>query len=426
MSIVRSVVCLVWGLGLSLLACVTLAPAARAGAQNLLANPGFEAPLPDHAWMPAAWDTSRGNTEMVFFGRDAYSAHTGQYGISVANASASLLLWHNWSQSLDVTPDMWGKDMVFTIWTKSNGVDGRGYACLQAFRDSVGKMAREWKIDRTTAGRKLGLAAVNDPITDLAWQRQSFNDSETAWTQRSLRVYLPPSTNIITVRLGLFGTGQVLFDDASLTLEPAAPAVVPPLHTNLLSDPGFEGPSLGWELSTPSFPDFIAERDTTLSHTGKACMHFHCEAGLVSGRTGVAQVFCNRALAGKRLRLSGFAKADSLGSAIFMHLFFHTRSGFVRESTPQSVFGNKDWTKLLVEADAPEDTYAVWAWIEYTAPVVGHAYFDDLSLEVLGPATGQPTPGTIPVDARPAASPRPKAARSAKVVKPAVKTVRKK
>ena len=95
------------------------------------------------------------------------------------------------------------------------------------------------------------------------------------------------------------------------------------------------------------------------------------------------------------------------------------KSAFVRESTPQSVFGNADWTKLTVEADVPEDTYAVWALMEYTAPVVGHAYFDDLSLEVLGPATGRPTPGTIPADARPASSGKPRTA------KPAIKSVKK-
>src|SRR5947207_2252803 len=79
---------------------LTHAPAAQADGANLLLNPGFEDSLASHPWMPAAWDTSRGNTEMVFFGRDAFSAHSGKYGVSVANASATLPLWHNWSQSI--------------------------------------------------------------------------------------------------------------------------------------------------------------------------------------------------------------------------------------------------------------------------------------------------------------------------------------
>src|SRR5436309_2675962 len=50
-------------LGSALTIVFALARASTAGAegQNLLSNPDFEAPLGDHPWMPAAWDTSRGN-----------------------------------------------------------------------------------------------------------------------------------------------------------------------------------------------------------------------------------------------------------------------------------------------------------------------------------------------------------------------------
>src|SRR5258705_5428147 len=204
-------------------------------------------------------------------------------------------------------------------------------------------MARDWKLDRSTAGRRLLLSGVNDPVTDLGWKRESFGDNTTDWVKRSVRVYLPPTTSIVTVRMGLFGTGQVLFDDASLTLETAEPATVPPLHANILQDPGFEGDALAWELSTPPFPPYLAARDTVIAHTGKACMHFRCVAGLIAGRSGVAQVFCNRALSGKRLRLVGYAKAESLGSSVFVDLFFHTKTGFARTSSPQTVYGNMDW-----------------------------------------------------------------------------------
>ena len=166
--------------GVVAIACMlAAAPGAHADGQNLLGNPGFEAPLGDHPWMPAAWDTSRGNTDMVFFGRDDFSAHTGKFGVSVANASATLPLWHNWSQTLDVSPDMWGKDIVLTVWTRNNGVEGRGYIGLQAYRDTVGKMAREWKTDRSSAGRRMMLSGVNDPIIDLGWKRESFSENTT-------------------------------------------------------------------------------------------------------------------------------------------------------------------------------------------------------------------------------------------------------
>jgi len=369
---------------------------ARADGRNLLGNPGFEDAIEAHEWMPAAWDTSKGNTEMVFFGRDDFSAHSGKYGVNLANASATIPLWHNWNQTVDVTPDMWDKDAVLTVWTRSNGVDGRGFVSVKAYRDSVGKMSRQWKLSRDDAARKLMLAGTNDPVTDLGWKRESFDQQETPWMQRTLRVYVAPSTDVLIVSLGLYGTGQVMFDDASLTLEAPTPAQLPAPHTNLLADPGFEGNTLPWEISAPPWPPIIVGRDTTRAHSGSASMHFNQEVGIVAGTAGVAQVINNRALSGQRLRLTAYAKAESLGSAIFVHLFCHTRTGFTHESSPQSVYGTMNWTKLVVEADVPPDTYDVWAWIQYTAPVPGHAYFDDGVLELLGPATGAPQPGLKP------------------------------
>ena len=369
------------------------APGARAAGRNLLVNPGFEDPLAGHPWMPAGWDTSRAGTEAVLFTRDDYSKHEGSFGVGVANASTSLPLWHNWSQTIAVTPDMWGKDLVFSVWSKNNGLEGRGYVLLQAFRDTVGVLARKWGLPRGAAGRRGGFPGVNDPIVDLAWDRASFAERETDWIQRDLRVFLPPTTNLITVRIGLYGIGQVLFDDASLTLEPAKPAVAPPLHTNLLADPGFEAGGLGWELSIPPFPMYTAGPDTVHPHSGTYCMHFNQEHGMVAGRAGVSQVFCNRALSGKRVRFSAYGRSDTLRSQILLHLYCHTRTGVTQVPSVGRVSTTSDWTPLAVECDVPRDTYSVWAHIEYTAPVAGHAYFDDASFEVLGPATGAPTPG---------------------------------
>jgi hypothetical protein len=129
-------------------------------------------------------------------------------------------------------------------------------------------------------------------------------------------------------------------------------------------------------------------------------MHFHCQDGLVSGRAGVAQVLVHRGLEGKRLRLTGFAKAESLQSQIGMQLFCHTRTGMKIEKSAMQVYGTADWTPIIVETDVPPETYAVWAWILYTAPIPGHAYFDDLSLQILGPATGAPTPSAWAPEAK--------------------------
>jgi hypothetical protein len=392
------------------------AAGARADEKNLFTNGGFEETLKGHPWMPAGWDTSRAGTETVFFGRDAFSAHSGGFGVSVANASTTLPLYHNWSQTIDVGPESWGKDLVLKVWTKSNGVDGRGYVLLQAFRDTVGKVARQLGVSRDVAGRRAGFPGVNDPIADLAWKRVTFDDPETDWVPREVRVYVAPTTNIVTARLGLYGTGQVMFDDVSLAMVDAQPAPEVPLNTNLLQNPGFEGSLLGWEVSMPPFPPFIADRDSTVAHTGKSSMHMFVKSGLVSGRTGVAQVFSNRALIGKRLRLTAFAKAESLQSQIGLQLFFHTTTGMKVEKSSMQVYGTTGWKPMIVESDVPPDTYEIWAWIMYTAPIPGHAYFDDLSLTVVGPANGQPTPD--------AWDPEPKKSSSSKVASKSKSRVR--
>ena len=75
-------------------------PAAHAAGRNLLANPGFEAPLGDHPWMPAGWDTFPSALPTVFFGRDTFLVHAGRYAVSVANLSTYIPMFHNWSQTL--------------------------------------------------------------------------------------------------------------------------------------------------------------------------------------------------------------------------------------------------------------------------------------------------------------------------------------
>ena len=66
-----------------------------------------------------------------------------------------------------------------------------------------------------------------------------------------------------------------------------------------------------------------------------------------------------------------------------------------------------------MELDAPKDTYQVWAWLLYTAPADGRVYFDDASLEVLGPALGESSAGArarTPAKPAPTRKPRPKGA----------------
>jgi hypothetical protein len=328
----------------------------------------------------------------VFFGRDGFSAHGGKYGVNVANASSLYPFANNWSQTIFVTPDMWGKDLVLSVWTRNNGVDGRAYILLQAYRDTVSKMARVWKVDREVAGRRLMMAGTGDPLLDLAWDRQVFPDFESDWARREVRVHVARTTNMAYVRMGLIGTGQVVFDDASLTLVESAPKTDPPLMTNLLADPGFENGAWDWELSLPPYRSMHYELDSTVVHGGRKSIRFSGSYGMVSGRTGASQSLDGRGFGGKRLRLTAWMRSESLQTAASVKLFCHTTTGMVQETSTRTVSGTTDWAPVMLEMDVPENTCEIWAWMTYMAPIPGRVWFDDAELVVLGPATGKPTP----------------------------------
>ncbi len=386
------------------------ATAAAFAGPNLLRNPGFEEGIPGHAWMPTFWDTSRTGLPSVFFGRDTLSPHSGQFSVNVANVSTRVPMAYNWSQAVIVSPDAWNKDAVFTIWTRSNGLEGRAYILLQAYRDTVSKMAMTWGVERDEGLRRLHITQIDDPLVDLGWNRLQFTDTETGWVKREVRVFVPPSVNMLFVRGGVLGTGQVMFDDASLTLETALPAPELPLHTNLLKDPGFEGDGTDWELSLPPYPDTQVEKDETVKHGGNASVRIEGHTGMVDGRAGVCQVICNHNIAGKRVRISAWVKTDSLHNAAFLKVYAHGMGEPYSYPGWEQFSGTHPWTRTQFEVDIPNDAYVMWVWFLDTIPAEGRAWFDDMSAEVLGPATGVIGPGpnapaTPPVNLPPAGRP---------------------
>jgi len=391
-----------------------LIPAARAAAPssstarttaktspNLLANPGFEQGLAGHPWMPAGWDTSSSGLLSVFFGRDTFLVHGGSYAVSIANLSTRWVMAHNWSQGLLVDKSMWGKDAVFSVWTRSNGLQGRAFIRAAIYRDTVSKMAKIWKLPRSQAQDSLGIHTVDDPLLELGWRYQYFVDAETDWVRREVRLYIPPTTNWLRLSFGVLGTGQVIFDDASLTLVPAAPPPPLPLHQNLLADPGFEGDATAWEFSTPPWEGIHVDRDTTLAHSGRACIHMEDEGrGLNLTATGACQAIVNRGMAGKHLHLSAWMKTDSLLGNANIALFFKTPTG-IEHPVPALYSQTHDWMQVTLDGDAPPDTYETWVWFMYESPAPGRVYFDDCSLEVTG-AAAKPAPAGNPVKKPPA------------------------
>lgn len=381
--------------GLVLLACLALPIAvipASAASKNLLANPGFEDRLEGHSWMPAGWDTSISGLPTTFFGCDTFLVHGGKFSANVANVSTVLPMAHNWSQSLQVGKEAWGKDLLFTVWTRSNGVEGRAYCMLQAYRDTISYMAHQWKVPRDEAADRLHIHKVDDPLVDFGWKRVIFTENETDWVKREMRVWCAPGTNMVYVRCGVLGTGQLIIDDASLTLENPLPAPSLKTNTNLLTDSGFEGDWTTWEIAIPPYAGLFVTPDSTEAHTGRKSAFFefvpqpNMAPSPVIARVGVAQVVTNRNLGGKRLRYSAWCKVDSLQGVAYLKLFAHGKYGVIQTIASEQMSDTHSWTLTSQELDLPPDTYQVWAWCQYDAPVKGKVHFDDASLEVVGNA----------------------------------------
>jgi hypothetical protein len=373
----------------AVLMALLLVPAAFAATppagRNLLANPGFEMSLPGHPWMPAGWDTFPSQLGTVFFGRDTSIAHSGRYAASVANVSMRLPMWQNWSQMLVVGPELWNKDVVFSIWTRTMSLQGRGYILAQAFNDTIGRYAIDAGVPRDTAMARLHYVITGQPIMLTGWKRLYFSEEETEWVKREVRMYIPPTTNLLAVRTGIFGTGQISLDDASLVATTAATPA--PVTKNLIRDPGFEEGGNAWEFSMPPFEDLRMEVDSTVAHSGRASMHIvTSDRGNLQVRSGIGQLIDGRALAGKRVRLTAWVRADSLRGVAYPGITCVTAAGDVPGPATSQESGTFDWKKITMERDVPPGCLLVGAYLHFTAPATGQIWYDDATLEVLGPA----------------------------------------
>jgi hypothetical protein len=384
---------------LVLAACTMPAPVAHAQAaapRNLLGNPGFERGLRNHEWMPADWDTSTAGLPTVFFGRDSFSVRSGRYAVHVANTSTLFPMSHNWSQTLLVGPEAWGRTARFRVWTRSNGVQGRAYVLLQAYRDTITVRAKVWNVDREEARRRVGLAKVDDPAMDLGWHRVQFDEPQTGWVQREASVHIPPLTNVLFVRVGMQGTGQLLLDDASLTLEASPPPRRVAPGQNLLADASFEqGAGLPWEMVVPPYEGARIDIDSTVAREGRCSVRLsQFNDGLVQTRMGVTQVFEGRALAGRRVRASAHFRGDSLRGTAYVKIWAQgPRIGVQSSPGRELASGTFDWKLLDSEFVVPRGTEMLWAWYAINAPAEGTLWIDDARFEVVPDA---PAPAVAP------------------------------
>jgi hypothetical protein len=354
---------------------------AQAGS-NLLANPSFEN---GGLFTPTDWDTTVAGVPTVLFYWDPDVTHGGKKALSIVNAGDIIPIWHNWNQMIPNAQKYAKQDLELNVWTRSTQLSGRGYVMVQCYRDTIMNHAIAHNMTREQARKELGYKYADDPQLEMGWARQYFSVESSDWTQRKVKVYVPPTTDLIIVRFGLFGPGQVWFDDASLVATPAKPAAAIALGKNLLGNPGFERAPDEWEYSIPPTPGAIIEMDSTTAHSGRysAMMTTQQKPGFQSYQAA-AQVFNARNLSGKRVRMSGWCKLENVNDAsAYLSIYATGLYGVDGSLAGDALSGTKDWTYYTVDWDVPKDSFTVWARAGYQT-TLGKCWWDDLKFEVLG------------------------------------------
>lgn len=368
-----------------------LAPAAAQGTAargtNLLGNPGFE---DGGLFNPSDWDTTSAGVPTVLFHWDSETRRSGARSGSVINAGDAMPVWHNWNQKLRHAGRFGGRDLEFTVWVRAAQMSGgRGYVLLQAYKDTIMNLAYDEGITRDEARNKLGYKFVDDPVQEMAWGRRYFSADLDDWVQQKVRLYIPPGTDLVLARCGIYGAGQVWFDDASLVALPPAPPAPLALGKNLLVNPGFEQPFDAWEYSIPPTVGASIRPDSTTARSGRMSAFLtSTTVPEFSTFQNIGQAFNTRGLSGRRVRMSGWCKLENIVDSAYLSIQTSGKRGVARTLAGDALTGTHDWTFYSVEFDVPKDTYLVWARAGYLTGL-GKVWWDDLKFEVLG-ATPKP------------------------------------
>ena len=347
---------------------------------NLLRNPSVEDGV---LFTPTGWETTSVGLPTIRFGWDNATARTGERSLYLYNTSDAVPVWHNWHQYLTDVSDLAGKDVVFRGWAKTRQITGLGYLLVQAYSDTITVESLRTGIDRTKLREQMKIKPSDDPQSERGWARVYFEDELSEWTSFEVRLFVPPTTNLVIVRAGIFGVGEIWFDDLELVAEPAAPEKPFPVGQNLLANPGFEDGFEGWDFSLIPI-DGLRVHIAPEGHSGNAA------AAIASQRkppieliSAIFQVFNTREFSGKRVRLSGWLRTEDLQrSQAYLRLWGNGLYGDFRTPNSKGISGTTEWTYLTTEATIPENTTQLWVQAAFSSGV-GTVFVDDLSLEIL-------------------------------------------
>ncbi len=160
----------------------------------------------------------------------------------------------------------------------------------------------------------------------------------------------------------------------------------------------------GWFPAGSHPKDYQMSVDRDVSHSGKAGASLKSIASKPAGFGTLMQTFKADAYRGKRVRMSGYIRAQEVKdwAGLWMRVD-GPRSELLAFDNMQNraIKGTSDWAKYEIVLDVPESAQEIAVGLLLTG--AGQVWMDDLVFEIVGqdiPTTGtKPTAGVLPAPA---------------------------
>lgn len=207
------------------------------------------------------------------------------------------------------------------------------------------------------------------------------------WQTYTIVLDVPRQSALVSVGVLLVGKGQIWLSDVRFdVVGPDVPttdtAGLPDQARNL----DFEAKLAGWFLGGTQPQDYRIGIDTTVTHGGKASGYLQAIGGASKGFGTLMQMVQPGSYAGKRVRMSGWAKANGVGdwAGLWMRVDAPGKRGVgIDNMQNRPIKGTSDWARYEIVLDVPTTATAIAFGILLQGK--GEVWFDDVQFAAVGP-----------------------------------------
>jgi hypothetical protein len=163
----------------------------------------------------------------------------------------------------------------------------------------------------------------------------------------------------------------------------------------------------GWFAAGSNPKDYRMTVDRTMAHGGKASASLKSAVAVPAGFGTLMQTFKANAYLGKRVRMSGYVRAQDVKNWAGLWMRVDGARGEplgFDNMQNRAIKGSSDWRKYEIVLEVPESAQEIAFGLLLTG--AGQAWMDDLAFEVVGtdvPTTGPkmgkgPSPAPVNLD----------------------------